>query len=105
MTEQNSEQKNEWAERECGALWKKESPTQEYWSGHFVVADDNGVDKKVKVVIFTNKHKKKDSHPDFRVYKSADPSSYQQQQQQTTNETTGVSSASVVEGVVEEELI
>ena len=97
MTEQNSEQ-NEWAKREIGALWEKESPNQKYFSGHFTVADANGVEQKVRVVIFTNKHKKKDTHPDYRVYKSADPSSYQQQQ--TTNQSTESTS-----NVVEEELI
>ena len=98
MTEQNSEQ-NEWAKREIGALWEKESPSQKYFSGHFTVADANGVEQKVRVVIFTNKHKKKDTHPDYRVYKSADPSTYQQQQ--TATETVGESTTSVVE----EELI
>lgn len=98
MTEQNSEQ-NDWAKREIGALWEKQSPSQKYFSGHFTVADENGVEQKVKVVIFTNKHKKKDTHPDFRVYKSADPSSYQQQQQTTNQQTESTSN------VVEEELI
>ena len=98
MSEQNT-QENEWAKRECGALWEKQSPSQKYFSGHFMVADENGVEQKVKVVIFTNKHKKKETHPDYRVYKSADPSTYQQQQ--ATSETVEVSSGSVVE----EELI
>jgi len=98
MTEQNSEQ-NEWAKREIGALWEKQSPSQKYFSGHFTVADENGVDQKVKVVIFTNKHKKKETHPDFRIYKSADPTN-SAPQQQTTNQP-----ADVTSNVVEEELI
>jgi len=99
MTEQNTEQ-NEWAKREIGALWEKQSPTQTYFSGHFTVADEKGVEQKVKVVIFTNKHKKKDTHPDYRIYRSADPANSNYQQQQTTNQQTESTS-----NVVEEELI
>lgn len=61
---------SDWQKRECGALWLRQSPSQKYFSGHIVVADEFGVEKKVKVVIFSNKHKKKDNHPDFRVYRS-----------------------------------
>jgi len=95
MTEQNSEQ-NEWAKREIGALWVKESPNQKYFSGHFTDGDDN----KVKVVIFTNKHKKKDTHPDYRVYKSTDPTNSNNTQNETVKQP-------VIEAttVVEEELI
>ena len=72
MTDQNNQnnqnQENEWAKRDIGALWVKESPSQKYFSGHFTDPDGN----RVKVVIFTNKHKKKETHPDYRVYKSAE---------------------------------
>ena len=54
-------QKNEWQEREIGALWKNEGRNQTYLTGK--VGDQ-------KVVIFSNKNKNKDSQPDFRVYKS-----------------------------------
>ena len=99
MTEQNSEQnseQNEWAKREIGALWVKESPSQKYFSGHFTDGEGN----KVKVVIFTNKHKKKENHPDYRVYKSADPTNQSEKQEEV--------SAHPIEAVanaVEEELI
>ena len=96
MSEQNT-QENEWAKREIGALWVKESPSQKYFSGHFTDGDGN----KVKVVIFTNKHKKKENHPDFRVYKSATPTN-------TNNNPEEIVSQPVVEStanVVEEELI
>ena len=97
MTEQNSEQ-NEWAKREIGALWVKESPNQKYFSGHFTDGEGN----KVKVVIFTNKHKKKENHPDYRVYKSADPtnSSNNNTQDEAVKQPTIEATA-----VVEEELI
>ncbi len=66
----NKPQENEWAKRECGALWLRQSSNQKYFSGHVTIQDEMGMDKKVNLVIFTNKHKKKDTHPDFRVYKS-----------------------------------
>ena len=98
MSEQNT-QENEWAKREIGALWVKESPSQKYFSGHFTTTDEMGVEKRVKVVIFSNKHKKKDTHPDFRIYKSADPATSPQTAQPAAATTTQT------EQVVEEELI
>ena len=68
MSEQNK--KNEWAEREVGALWKKQSATQKFLSGHIKVDDGMGGEEQLQVVIFNNKHKNKDTHPDFRIYKS-----------------------------------
>ena len=59
--------KNEWSEREIGALWKRESPNQKYLTGKLKV---DGVEK--NVVIFSNKNKQKETHPDFRVYLSRD---------------------------------
>ena len=45
-------QKNEWQEREFGALWKNEGRNQTYLTGK--IGDQ-------KVVIFSNKHKNKDN--------------------------------------------
>jgi len=59
-------QKNEWQEREIGALWKNEGRNQTYLTGKVKMQD--GTEQ--KVVIFSNKNKNKDSQPDFRVYKS-----------------------------------
>ena len=95
MSEQNT-QENEWAKREIGALWVKESPSQKYFSGHFTDQDGN----RVKVVIFTNKHKKKETHPDYRVYKSADPQSQNNNQQEVA-----VQPVETAASAVEEELI
>ena len=64
----NQKQQTDWQKREIGALWKRESPNQKYFSGH--VTDSEG--NRVKVLIFTNKSKQKDNQPDFRVYKADD---------------------------------
>jgi uncharacterized protein (DUF736 family) len=85
----------DWQKREIGALWKRESPNQKYFSGH-VTVDDFGVEKKLKVLIFTNKSKQKDNQPDFRVYK-ADDEGYQPQSVQTPATEDVVSSGEVVE--------
>jgi len=61
---------NEWQERELGALWKKESTTQKYLSGHVKIDDGMGGEDTLQLIIFANKHKQKDNHPDFRIYKS-----------------------------------
>jgi len=66
MSEENKA-KTDWQKREVGALWKKESPSQKYFSGH-VKIDDYGEEKLLKVVVFSNRHKNKDNHPDFRIY-------------------------------------
>ena len=63
--------KSEWNERELGALWKRESRagSQTYLAGH-VVVDELGSEKKIKVVVFSNKNKTNERAPDFRIYKS-----------------------------------
>ncbi len=58
---------NDWKDREIGALWKREGTNQKYLTGKINV---DGTEK--KVVVFSNKHKNKDSHPDFRIYLSKD---------------------------------
>ena len=95
---ENQKQQTDWQKREIGALWMRESPNQKYFSGH-VTVDDFGVEKKLKVLVFTNKSKQKENQPDFRVYKADD-----QQQAVSTKETeVSESSASVdSEEVVEE---
>lgn len=64
---QNKAQKNV----ELGALWKREarSSGQKYLAGH-VKVDELGVEVTKKVVIFANKHKTKDTQPDFRIYEA-----------------------------------
>jgi uncharacterized protein (DUF736 family) len=71
MSTENSNKQSEWQKRECGALWKKESPTQKYFSGHVKVTD-NGEEKMVRLIVFSNRNKEKDSQPDFRIYTADD---------------------------------
>lgn len=53
--------KNEWEEREIGALWVESGKTEKYMTGTV-----NGE----KVIIFKNKFKEKgDKKPFYRVYK------------------------------------
>ena len=100
MSEQNT-QENEWAKREIGALWVKESPSQKYMSGHFTDTEGN----RCKVVIFTNKHKKKDTHPDYRVYKSAEAGATGGGSQAQEVKPVTMDSTETAAAAVEEELI
>lgn len=62
---------------EIGALWKKEGKSQKFLAGNL---DFKNLDeaqwkefirtKQLPAVIFTNKFKQKDTHPDLRVYLS-----------------------------------
>jgi len=54
---------------ELGALWKKQGQSQKFLSGELDL-NSIGINKKVPVVIFTNKFKQKDTHPDYRVFLS-----------------------------------
>ena len=66
--ETNTESK--WRSRELGALWKRQGRNQNYLTGTIRVGEF-GVEKEVKVVIFTNKNKSKNERaPDFIVYES-----------------------------------
>jgi uncharacterized protein (DUF736 family) len=69
-------QKNEWQEREIGALWKRKSATQSYLAGHIDVSKFDAIldSSKMNVVIFYNRSKQKDSHPDYRLYLSKETS-------------------------------
>ena len=64
----SNENTNEWAAREIGALWKKEELNQKYLSGKLKLPDNLGDKKDLGVVVFTNRHKNQENHPDFRVY-------------------------------------
>lgn len=54
---------------ELGALWKKQGQSQKFLSGEIDLAPI-GINKKIPVVIFTNKFKQKETHPDYRVFLS-----------------------------------
>jgi uncharacterized protein (DUF736 family) len=64
MSENNKT--NDWSKRELGALWKKKGATQTYLTGHLSFEDG----ERINVVVFSNKNKKNDKAPDFRVYVS-----------------------------------
>ena len=65
-----SDNKNEsnWTRREVGALWLKLSKdkSQKYMTGHI----QTSLEGKIDIVVFSNKDKKTDKAPDFRVYLS-----------------------------------
>ena len=72
MSDTNTNKNNDWQERECGALWKQKGKNQNFLSGHIEVDSGLGEKVKQKVVVFSNKHKNAENHPDFRVYLSKD---------------------------------
>lgn len=54
---------------ELGALWKKESQKGEkYLTGLINLKSVGGPDKEVNLIIFSNKQKQKETHPDLRIY-------------------------------------
>ena len=55
---------------EVGALWKRQARGggQTYLAGHVRLTEDS--EDTTKVVVFTNKHKKSEKAPDYRVYLS-----------------------------------
>ena len=72
----NEEKKNDWQERELGALWAKKSNNgAQYMTGHIEIKGQSG---KVQLVVFKNKSKynedgtiKSENAPDLRIYLSA----------------------------------
>jgi uncharacterized protein (DUF736 family) len=64
---------SKWGNREMGALWLKLSKdkTQKYMTGHI----NSSLEGKIDVVIFSNKEKKNEKSPDFRIYASDRPES------------------------------
>jgi len=66
---------NEWSNREKGALWvrTKKTSTEKYLTGH-ILTDENGVETRTKVVIFSNRKgkEKNEKAPDYIIYESKD---------------------------------
>ena len=104
MSDNNNEQspkKGEWAKRERGAFWRSKSRdgSQTYLSGHIVTVDEFGMEKRQKVVMFSNKDKDPNSErynekaPDYKMYLSKDPA----EESQSNAETTDNSRVEVVE--------
>ena len=69
-TQNNSASGNsDWKDRELGALWRREGRNQNFLSGMIRLKED-GVEREIKVVVFTNKGKAKNERaPDFIIYK------------------------------------
>jgi len=66
---EEQETKSEWSKREMGAFWTKDGPKGKYLTGNIEV-DELGIKKKIRVVVFANKHKNHDRAPDYVIYKS-----------------------------------
>lgn len=67
---ENNNAKSEWTKRDVGALWKREGKNQNYLSG-YVKVDELGVERELKIVVFSNKNKNNNSKaPDYRIYVS-----------------------------------
>ena len=66
-------QQTDWKERDIGALWQRQGRNQKYLSGHVRFKTDDGNVVEQRVIVFTNKHKSADNHPDFRVYQADEP--------------------------------
>ena len=72
-----SEPANKSNQIEIGALWKKDGKEQKFLAGNINLKNltDEQIQtfvktKELPVVIFSNKFKQKDTHPDLRVYLS-----------------------------------
>ena len=67
MAEQKPQ--NEWEKKELGVLWSrtKKDSTEKFLTGK-INLKNYGFDRDVDVVIFKNKTKTKDTHPDLRIY-------------------------------------
>ena len=70
----NNTTKTDWKKNELGALWKRESKGGEkYLTGTLKFTEAIKAGDEVQVIIFSNKGKKADTHPDLNVYKSEKP--------------------------------
>lgn len=65
------QQKNAWEQKELGVLWKrtKNGTTESYLTGTLNLKA-LGFDKDIPLVVFSNKRKEKDTHPDLKIYLS-----------------------------------
>lgn len=60
-----------WQQKELGVLWKrKKKGTNESFLTGRINLKNLGFDKDVEVIIFTNKKKTEEKHPDLRIYVS-----------------------------------
>ena len=68
----NNSKKDDWQNREVGALWLKKSASgNKYLSGHITTGNEEGIEEsRERVIVFANKNKKNDNAPGYRIYKS-----------------------------------
>jgi|TARA_R110000824_G_scaffold204158_1_gene388838 hypothetical protein len=62
MLEEN-QKKSEWAERDIGAFWTQEGKKGKYLTGYVEIEG-----KKIRVVMFPNRHKINEKAPDYKLY-------------------------------------
>ena len=68
---EDNQKKSEWSEREMGAFWTQDGKKGKYLTGYVEVDE-----KKIRVVVFPNRHKINEKAPDYKLYISKDkPSS------------------------------
>ena len=68
MNDNTKESTNTWEDREIGAMWKRDGVNQKYLVGRLKLEKIPPGSEELNVVVFSNKNKAKDTHPDFRVY-------------------------------------
>ena len=102
MSNEKENTENKWRSRELGALWKRQGRSQNYLTGMIKIGEF-GVEKEVRVVIFTNKNKDKNERaPDFIIYESEPPQTDSAQASQATEKQSVVSSEDAVDQEVPE---
>tara|TARA_X000001036_G_scaffold437672_1_gene483560 strand:- start:5297 stop:5611 length:315 start_codon:yes stop_codon:yes gene_type:complete len=69
MTEENKNNtsQSDWKKREIGALWRRDGKNQKFLSGKIKIGEFED-EKTISIVVFSNRFKEKDIHPDFRIY-------------------------------------
>lgn len=68
MSETNNNGKE--GQIEIGALWKKQGLTQKFLSGTIKRSAIPEGNEDIQIVVFSNKFKKAENHPDLRIYLS-----------------------------------
>ena len=75
MSNTNTNKQNEWKEREMGALWKRTSKNgKSTFCTGYITSNELGREVKQRVVMFANKGKQTDTHPDYIIYISNEDS-------------------------------
>ena len=95
----NNESTSTWEQREIGAMWKRDGVNQKYLVGRLKLEKIPKNSDELNVVVFSNKNKSKETHPDFRVYISK--SKEEREQEAASTQPSEVKG----ESVSEEELV